>query len=212
MDQERVELFTGLLAAGEELPPIDVVPIGDGTYLIADGVHRTNAAVALNQTMVDVIILTLQGGESVSDCVYRRALETATRSALPLTKAERRRAVVRLLDRQPDLSHRTVARLVGVSHDTVDRWAKEAKELIGNGADSASTEHAQPSTAEIARRLVRTLIRLDDARGLLDTISPSRMGKHLAKAFRESLGDDALGEARRLAEWVASAVSELEGR
>ena len=44
-DEERVEMFADQLRAGDDLAPIEVVPHNDGKYLIADGVHRTHAAV-----------------------------------------------------------------------------------------------------------------------------------------------------------------------
>ncbi len=209
VSQERVKMFTDLLGSGEELPPIEVVPQGDGSYLIADGIHRSLAAVAVNRSQVDVVVLSVPPGESAEASAFLRALETATRSPMPLTTSERRTAALRLIDERPGLSHRAVARLVGVSHDTVDRWAKGV-------AESASDGETGPSSMETpdraARRLVNGLVRLDDARGLFDMIKPARMGGHLADAFEARLGDDALRSAQRFAQWASAAVEVLEGR
>ena len=90
-------MFAALLGSGEALPPIEVVPRGDGTFLIADGVHRSAAALATNQPQVGAIVLSVEAGESCEACAFRRALETATQSALPLSNAERRDAVLKLV-------------------------------------------------------------------------------------------------------------------
>jgi ParB-like chromosome segregation protein Spo0J len=209
LNQERVQLFSALLGAGEELPPIEVVPRGDGTFLIADGVHRSFAATAVNRSQIDAVILSVEPGESAEACAFRRALETATRSALPLTTAERRVAALRLVKECPDLSHRAIARLVGVSHDSVDRWAKGVAESVSSG----ETSSPRVVTAdEAARRLVNGLVRLHDSRGLLDMLKPQRMGRHLADAFEERLGDEALARAKAFADWADVAVQVLEDR
>ncbi len=165
IDQDRVALFASLLGAGEQLPPIEVVPSGDGTFLVADGVHRTLAAKATNCAEIEVIILNVPGGESPTDTAYRRALETATTCALPLTSAERRQAAYRLLAEQPPLSHRAIARLVGVSHNSVDRWAKELEESSTPAADDESEVAWTPERVDqAARRVAGTLLQLDRGR------------------------------------------------
>jgi ParB-like nuclease domain len=205
LNQERVQLFASIL---DELPPIEVVPAGDGTFLIADGVHRWMAARSLNRGQIEAVILSVQPGESPVACAFRRALETATRSALPLTTSERRAAAKRLVQERPEMSHREIARVVGVSHDSIDRWAKG----VADSATQTSGEALRqipPSPDEVARRLVRSLSRLDDSRGLLDLLAPARMGTHLARAFDDIFGNDSLRQAERFEQWVAGAVKVL---
>jgi ParB-like chromosome segregation protein Spo0J len=208
-DLDRIELFKGLVASGEEVPPIEVVRREDGKFIIADGVHRAVAARWAGRNDIEALVLDPADGESLLGFAYRRALETATRTALPLTKDERRRAVRRLLAESSDLSHRSIAKLVGVSHDTVDRWAK----------DEATSNESEPermtpfeTSARAARRLASAFVRLDESRGLLDTLRPSRMGSHLADALADRLGDDALDRAQAYAQWSADAFRVLEDR
>lgn len=208
-NEERIELFHGLLMSGEELPPIEVVPIGEGRYLIADGIHRTDAALRAGQATIEAIVVTPAPGETEIQCAFRRALETATRTALPLTKQERRAAVLTLASSRPELSHRAVARLVGVSHDTVERWLREAAEESESPADD-ETFRPSPTADQVARQLVASIARLEEARGLADIFKPSRMGHHLARAFESRYGDQALREARRFAAWASRAVEALE--
>jgi transposase-like protein len=209
MDTSRVEMFVALLKESEPLPPIEVVAVGDGTFVIADGVHRYQAAREAGLNSVEVEFVVPNAGEDILDCAYRRALETACVTALPLTKAERKRAVERLLATQPDLTHRAIARLVGVSHSTVDRWAVEVADSATETGSPASL--LGPNADTVASQLVRHLERLRESRGLFDYFAPKRMGRHLAQAFYDRFGDESLNEARVYADWIGRAVALLSG-
>jgi len=203
-DEERIELFADQLRAGEELPPIEVVPHNDGKYLIADGVHRSYAAVRAGRNDVTAILIVPLPNETPEACVYRRALETATRSALPLSRAERRQAVLKLRS-ETDLSDRAIAQLVGVSHNSVGRWTKEESK----GSDSANSPSNVPSVEQVALRLASYLTQIDDGRGLLDLVAPQRMGRHIAHAFAERHGSNALKELERIGAWIDAAALNL---
>lgn len=202
--QERIEMFADQLRAGEDLAPIEVVPHNDGKYLIADGVHRTHAAVRAGRNDVPALIVTPLAGETPEACVYRRALETATRSALPLSKAERRRAVLKLRS-ETDLSDRAIAQLVGVSHNSVGRWTKDESDTSA----PAGPLSGAPNVEKVATRMASYLTQIDGGRGLLDLIAPGRMGKHIAQAFADRHGETALIEIERVGEWIDSAARTL---
>lgn len=211
LDEQRVGMFQDLLEEGEPLEPIEAVPQDDGTLLGADGVHRFAATVRAGQQEIDVAVIEPLSDESVRDCAYRRALETATKCALPLNRSQRRRAVQHLLETRPDLSRRSIARLVGVAHSTVDRWAVDAAPSASESVDEPTIDRL-PTADQMARRLVGFLTRLDESRGLLDYMAPSRMGRHLADAFEDRLGDAAPTRARLLAKWTTAAAQVLEHR
>lgn len=208
-DPDRIEMFKALVLAGEELPAIEVVARHDGKHVIADGVHRAMATRSAGKPDIEAILLNPDDCEDLIGFAYRRALETATRSALPLSKEERRRAAKRLVAENPQLSHRTIAKLLGVSHDTVDRWTKEEEE------DQPTRERSSVSfetPVQAARHLTSALARLQAARGLLDWLKPQRMGRHLADALEERFEHGALAQAKALAQWAAVAVDVLEER
>jgi ParB-like chromosome segregation protein Spo0J len=211
LDEERVQLFASLLRSGEVLPPIEIVARGDGTFWIADGVHRCHAAGEVSAEEMEALVVIPVDPETPAECAYRRALETASTSSLPLTMAERRLAAIRLLKSRADLTHRAVSRMVGVAHSSVDRWAREV-------AGSASGEPEMvpvvrlPAADEAAWRLVGLLTKLDESRGLLDYLAGSRMGRHMADAFEHRLGEKALVEARKFSKWLVLAVQTLEER
>jgi ParB-like chromosome segregation protein Spo0J len=206
-DDQRIRLFSELLIDGEELPPIEVVANGD-VFVIADGVHRSRAALLAGRDTIEVILVEPAANEDALACAFRRALETATRSALPLNPAERKHAALQLAADRPELSHRAIARLVGVSHDSIDRWLRE----IGKADEGSDGENfrAPPTADQVARQLVASIARLEDARGLADLFKPSRMGQHLARAFEGRYGDQALKEARRFEAWASRTVEVLE--
>jgi len=163
------------------------------------------AARSAKRPDIKAIVLDPSDGGDLLGFAYRRALETATRSALPLSKEERKRAVLRLKAECPDLSHRAIAKLVGVSHDTVDRWTRTEDE---------SEEQSRPSTAfetpaQAARRFANDLGRLYESRGILDMLIPKRMGQALAIALADQLGSGARARAETFAQWTAIAVQVL---
>jgi ParB-like chromosome segregation protein Spo0J len=209
-DLDRIEMFKALIEAGDHVPDPEVVDLGDGRWLIADGAHRLAAYELAGHTEVEVTVVPIGDGEAAEQAAYRRALETATRSALPLSKAERRRAVERLLGERPELSHRAIGRVVGVSHQTVDRWAVERSRDDREEAPTEAAPDRRVTVDDVARRLVRYAGQLDETRGFLDMVAGGRMAKHLATAFVDRFGENAAAQAKRCAEWFTAAARRLD--
>jgi hypothetical protein len=209
VSDERVGLFASLYQEGNAVEPIEGVRQSEGTVLVADGVHRAHGILRAGLKDIEVRMIAPEPGESPQQCAYRRSLAAAIETALPLNREERRRAATFLKGEQPQLSNRDIARLVGVAHSTVDRWMQEEVSAPDEGLQT----HAPPVFAgsqELARRLVGSLAQLDRARGLLDHLAPRRMAGHLARAFEDRFGADALAQAERFAGWLAGAVESLQ--
>lgn len=215
LDPGRVAEFAGLFRDGdlEALPPLDVVLDGND-LLLADGWHRLRALEAIGAEHVLVQVIDL-AGLPPAEAVYRHALATASTAALPLTRAERRTAVVRLLTDYPELADREIARLVGVSPSTVGAHRQRLLghiDTVGDGEVAEALYAAATGADELARRLARSLGRIFEQRGLTDYLLGDRTGRRLAKALVEVHGDDeALVWARRLQSWAQSAIGELAG-
>ncbi len=211
LNEERCGIFEAIYREGGSLPALEVVALPDGRYLLVDGMHRFFGAKRAGLKEIDVVLMQPVGDERPEDVAFRRALETATTSSLPLNREERHLAALKLVSTRPDLSRREVARLVGVAHSSVDRWvqlAEHEKERTEETSDTGTYPHG-PSADDVARRLVSQLARLEDAKGLLDMLVPKRMGKHLAGAFTDRYADAALSEAQRFKAWVDRAVDVL---
>ena len=210
-DETRIATFTDLYAADgpEALPPVQLVPTDVRSFLPADGRHRIEAVLTLGWTTIPAITISPPEGYTPERFAYEEALRTASTSALPLTRVERRRAIERLLAETPDLSDRHIARLVGVAHTTVSRIRN------GRGAthqrEPGETRLVEHSAAETAVRLLRSLDKLRESRGLgiRDRLFGDRMGERLADAIRDAHEDSALDRAEEYRTWFQAAVDAL---
>ncbi|AGA30920.1 ParB/RepB/Spo0J family partition protein [Singulisphaera acidiphila] len=118
LDEFTVERYA---ESWERLPPITVYEV-DGRWLVADGFHRHASAIALGRRTIHAEIVTGSFEEAL-DFVSSVNLF----HGLPLTRAERRRAVDVKLRLHHDWSDRRMAEELGVSRELV---AKTRRSLI----------------------------------------------------------------------------------
>jgi hypothetical protein len=208
VDESRVEDFAELYRDGgvDALPPVVVVEGPDGRLLRADGEHRLCALEDLGIDQTRVAVITAGSADPVG-LGYEIALERAV-SARPLSRDERRTAVARLLQERPDLSDREIARLAGVSHQTVGR-------VRANGPmDQKHGGTPRPvSPDQAARKLLSAFEKLRQARGLglVDWLSGGdRTGERFASALHDVFGDNAADQARTFSGWLTEAADLLE--
>lgn len=118
LDDATVERYAESWAG---LPPVSVIRV-EGRYLLADGFHRHAAAARLNRRTI---------AAEVREGSFPEALDLAAlanlKHGLPLTRAERRRAVEVLLTMHHDRSDRRLCEELGVGRDLV---AKVRRQLI----------------------------------------------------------------------------------
>lgn len=116
LDADAVERYAD---AWSRTPPVTVVEV-DGRYLLADGFHRHAAAAKLGRRMISA---------EVRVGSYAEALDVASAAnlahGLPLTRAERRRAVEIQVRLHHDHSDRRLAEEIGVSRDLVGRVRRD---------------------------------------------------------------------------------------
>ncbi len=114
----------------DRLPPITVFEV-DGRWLIADGFHRHASAIQLGRRTIPA---------EVRPGTFAEALDFAAGvnllHGLPLTRAERRRAVEVKLRLHPDRSDRRLAEELGAGRELV---ARVRKQLVDAGQLPAST-------------------------------------------------------------------------
>lgn len=215
LDSERVAAFVTLYADGgpNALPPLEVVPDGEGKYFLSDGHHRLEALLELDADQAPATVVSPPPGLDPELFAFERALTHCATTAKPLSRVERRAAALKLIDDRLELSDRQIAELTGMSHQTVGRLRKG---MAGGSADrdapdDAGTSYLATVTADdIARRVVTNIAKLWNGRGLSDALMGDRTGHRLAVALRETHDTDALNWARRLNGWISAAVAELQ--
>lgn len=216
LDDQRVAAFADLYheQGPGALPPIVVVR-DDDHYLLADGWHRTRAALAANLTELPADVADPPAGETPADLVYDLAVRHGTKTARPLSRAELRTAIVRIAALHPDWSQHVVGRFVGVAHTTVGRvlaradTAKDPSQATPGDGYIATT-----SAQELATRLFRGIEQVWEARGLglVDSLVGDRTAERLAGVLNDAYGDEALDRAQRYRTWITGAIAKLKAK
>jgi ParB-like chromosome segregation protein Spo0J len=215
VDASRVAMFEDVIREGGAgaVPPPEVIHDGKGGYTIVEGVHRLLAFRNLGYKAVEVVTIGLPGGLTPTQAAFERAVETASRTSKPLDRAERNAAITGLVTDRSELSDSHIARLVGVSHQTVGRRRAD----LSNGQDTG--EAGAPSAVrrrlheeQVAKRLFRALEKTSEARGLGfgDWLAgKDRTGERLARVLYEAHGADAVDRAQRYRAWIDEALALL---
>ena len=116
LDAETIDRYD---EAWDRLPPVTVFDV-DGRFLLADGFHRHATALRQNKRTISA---------EVKAGTFQDALDYAAgvnlSHGLPLTRAERRRAVETRLRIHPDWSDRRLSDEMGVGRELISRVRKE---------------------------------------------------------------------------------------
>jgi hypothetical protein len=151
-------------------------------------------------------------GRTPREYAYELALLYATRSAKPLTNAEKGAAIARLLAECPELSDRAIARLVGVSHRTVGARRAGVGKLPAEDGSShePSSGRREPLRWEVAaKRLARDVDELlASCRKLFGGADYKSAGRELYDALDELYGgEDVLAIVDQLSAVVGNACA-----
>jgi ParB-like nuclease domain len=122
-NEEIIERYAEDLENGDQFPAIDLVPVGDGTYYIADGWHRVLAHQRIGRGIVDAIILTVVDGQDPLETAKRYALRANQKHGLQLTRGDqgKRARTALLMPAYRYFSLRELEGEIGVSKSTISR-------------------------------------------------------------------------------------------
>jgi hypothetical protein len=162
---ERVAEFKQMLVEDLRALPEPICVESQGQLILADGHHRLAALEQLAREhpgdrryeFVSVRVANTPSGQQPAAYAYEIAVECSAKGPLPLTKAEKRSAVVRLLTQHPEWSDREIARRAGVDHKTVGsvrRWGipqSQEPAHSDNRAGSGSPARVSRIAAQIVR-------------------------------------------------------------
>ena len=214
VDAGRVQEFMELYVHGgvNALPPIVVsyLPDVDGEEqcVLVDGWHRVEAAHRLNRKE-----LPAKEFDAADDAdVFREATRLSATGSKPLTVAEKRKAVSKLLVDFPEASDRSIAKDAGVSHTYAANRRRELNLPSGNVATSddaeegvASRKNAPKLTAEQAAiKLMRDMKNVV-AGGFFLFNKDGNMSKVLSEAALNECGDNAASTLADIEKWVTGA-------
>jgi hypothetical protein len=134
-------------------------------------------------------------GRAAASYAYELALEYAAKMALPLTQAEKRAAIGRLMAERPQASDREIARIVGVSHTTVsahrERISVGREQSQGEplGGRSGRPRQGQPSGTTQLRSSLRQLVRTATKLANAEEESPDELVDRFAEQLPEDIDD-----------------------
>ncbi len=147
--RDRLDDFTveRYAESWDRLPPVTIYEV-DGTLLLADGYHRHAAAVMLGRR---TLAAEVRGGSFVEALDF--VSEVNLFHGLPLTRAERRRAVEVKLKLHHDWSDRRMAEELGVSRELVAKTRKVLVEghQIPNNAGRVGADGKMYTTAGLPK-------------------------------------------------------------
>lgn len=145
LDERVVEHYRELMAEGVEFPPVSAVQDDDANLWLWDGFKRYEAAKRSGHQVIRVAVSQGTRRDAILKSVGANASHGQPRSPEAI-----RRAIYTLLD-DPEwsaLSQREIARYVGVSHTTVQRWhAKYVEERGLAPKPTPKPKPAPPTTA-----------------------------------------------------------------
>lgn len=142
ISEETVEAYAELIDASDKWPFGAVDVFHDGSdYFVADGFHRTLAALRLNKASVPCIV---HKGTAKDARIF--GMTANDKHGLRMSRADKRACVEWLLDNGPKLTQVEIAEKSGVSRDTVKRVVAERKEE--KGALHLSTSKTQGKSSE----------------------------------------------------------------
>ncbi|WP_406638760.1 ParB/RepB/Spo0J family partition protein [Amycolatopsis sp. WGS_07] len=181
-DSKHVELLAG---AGARLPP---VLVHRSTMRVIDGTHRILAARRRGDTEIAVKYF-----EGTDFEAFVQSVQSNVRHGLPLTRADREAAVLRILESQPAWSDRAIADVTGLSAPTVGAIRSRA---TGNSSQShtriGKDGRVRPlNTAEGRRAAAKIIAERPDA-PLREIASTAGISTGTARDVRDRLrrGDD----------------------
>jgi len=142
VDPEHARL---LAQVSEELPPILV---NEATMSVIDGMHRLRAA-QLNGAST-LAVRFFRGSEVDA---FRVAVRTNVKHGLPLTLADRRAAVGRIIRSEPRLSDRAVAGIAGLAPATVAAIRADTQDGAGSKERIGQDGRVRPLRTAEGRRV-----------------------------------------------------------
>jgi ParB-like nuclease domain len=189
----------------EGLDPLVVAPRdAEGWYLVLDGWHRIEAAQELGMADLPAVVRLVASDQEA----YEAAVRFSSRGPRPMSWAEKRDAVDRLLEMDPRRSDRTIAEIAGVSHPFVAARRRMAgRQRQERGPRVPTPDRYALSLMKAARSMYekRRQGQLEGGRAPADNAAGGEMAVALAAAAEKCCGGQAELWLERVAQWAQDA-------
>jgi hypothetical protein len=187
-NQEHTRL---LAASTADLPP---VLVHRQTMRVIDGMHRVHAAIMRGDH--EITVEYFDGSESEA---FIRGVRANIRHGLPLSRADREAAVVRIIALYPMWSDRAIAEATGLSAPTVAAVRRRLPGCHGvDGARIGQDGRVRPLSSVEGRKRASELIRQQPGASLRDIAKESGISPGTVRDVRDRLrrGDDPVPATR----------------
>ena len=122
-NDDAVERYADMYSAGNH-KPILVSQVGADKYKLVDGFHRIKACGKIKREKIEAEVERLS-----EDLAYERAIEENLKHGIILNKAERQKALKKLL-LENGKTQTQVAKIFGVSDRTITNWVRLDESLV----------------------------------------------------------------------------------
>lgn len=200
ISEETVESYAELIDAKKDWPfgPIDVFHDGSD-YFVADGFHRTLAALRLDKASIPCVV---HKGTAKDAMIF--GMTANDKHGLRMSQADKRACVVWLLDNGPKMTQVEIAEKAGVSQRTVRKVVSERKpekrqsagllsETQGKSSETASKSNSKADAA-LAKKKAKADAAAAKAKAKAAADAAKEKEKADAKAEREKARSEKAAE------------------
>jgi ParB-like chromosome segregation protein Spo0J len=177
---EDIKHVRVLAEVADELPPIVV---HRATMRVIDGMHRVRAAVLGGVAYIEALLF--EGGE---DEAFLLAVRLNVAHGLPLSRADRVAAALRIIYSSPQWSDRAIARAAGLSDKTVASIRRRASAEIPPLPDRIGRDgRVRPVSPAAGRRMASDLIAQNPDAAIREIATRAGISPGTARDVRERL-------------------------
>ena len=189
---EDIKHVRALAEVEDELPPIVV---HRATMQVIDGMHRVRAAILSGVAYIEALLF-----EGAEDEAFLLAVRLNVTHGLPLSRADRVAAAVRIIHSSPQWSDRAIARAAGLSDKTVASIRRRTSAEIPHLPDRIGRDgRIRPVSPAAGRRMASDLIAKNPDAAISEIATRAGISPGTARDVRERLrnGLDPVPSRRR---------------
>jgi ParB-like chromosome segregation protein Spo0J len=177
---EDIKHVRALAEVEDELPPIVV---HRATMQVIDGMHRVRAAILSGVAHIEALLF-----EGAEDEAFLLAVRLNVTHGLPLSRADRVAAAVRIIHSSPQWSDRAIARAAGLSDKTVASIRRRTSAEIPHLPDRIGRDgRIRPVSPAAGRRMASDLIAKNPDAAISEIATRAGISPGTARDVRERL-------------------------